>query len=54
MKAFKQAKCSGSFTGLDSVLGKVISLPMHPFLKREQVQYIARCINEFYVHKSSE
>jgi len=48
MKAFKQAKRYGSFHGLKSILGRVISLPIHPFLKRMQVQYIGRCVRSFY------
>lgn len=50
MKAFERSEHRGTFVGLKSILGKVISLPMHPFLKPEQIQYIARCINEFYTH----
>lgn len=48
MKLLKTAKQKGTFKGLQDVLPKVISLPMHPFLKYEEIAYISRAIHAFY------
>jgi len=48
MKAFKSAKCKGDFKATKDVLSKIISLPMHPFLKNNEISYIIRAIRKFF------
>jgi dTDP-4-amino-4,6-dideoxygalactose transaminase len=48
MKAFKAAKIRGSCKATKEALEKVISLPLHPFLKDEQIKYVCKAIVDFY------
>ncbi len=48
MKAFKKAKIAGNLTGLELVLGKILSLPIYPFLEKDKIQYIVRTIRSFF------
>jgi dTDP-4-amino-4,6-dideoxygalactose transaminase len=38
----------GDFPVTEKVAERLISLPMHPMLEPEQIQYVTDCINEFY------
>ena len=38
----------GDFPVTEKVAAGLISLPMHPVLEPEQIQYVTDCINEFY------
>jgi UDP-2-acetamido-2-deoxy-ribo-hexuluronate aminotransferase len=48
MSAFKKSKVAGSMPGLGEVIDKVISLPLHPFLKKPQIKMIVKAIKTFY------
>lgn len=38
----------GSFPNAESLAQEIISLPMYPTLKEDEVAYVAQCIREFY------
>jgi len=38
----------GHFPVAEDVAGKIVSLPMHPFLKKEDVKYVAEAVKGFY------
>lgn len=48
MKAFKGIKAKGDFKAVRDILPKVLSLPMYPFLRDNQIKYIARNIRTFF------
>ncbi|MCQ9205692.1 MAG: DegT/DnrJ/EryC1/StrS family aminotransferase [Omnitrophica bacterium] len=48
MKAFKGIKAKGDFKAVREILPKVLSLPMHPFLRDSQIKYIARNVHSFF------
>jgi dTDP-4-amino-4,6-dideoxygalactose transaminase len=52
MKAFKDARCSGSLKETRKVSSQVLSLPIHPFLKKKQIDYITLLIKKFFKVKS--
>ncbi len=39
---------NGSFPNAESLAKEIISLPMYPTLKEDEVTYVAQCIREFY------
>ena len=47
MKAFKKAKIKGELQNTDYAVKHVFSLPIHPFLKENQVKYIIKTVKEF-------
>ena len=48
MPAFRQAKVKGPLANTKDALGKVISLPLHPFLKRDELDYVIKRIFRFF------
>jgi len=48
MKAFKGCKCKGNLKNAQEVSKKCLSLPIHPFLKEEEISYITSAIRSFY------
>ncbi len=38
----------GDFPVAEKIASEVLSLPMHPFLEKKEVEYIVNCIKEFY------
>ncbi len=47
MAAFRSIKISGSFKNTEDTISKIISLPIHPFLKDKEVKYITSTIEFF-------
>ncbi|MDD5194579.1 MAG: DegT/DnrJ/EryC1/StrS family aminotransferase [Candidatus Omnitrophica bacterium] len=48
MKAFTAAKRAGSFKNTERALLSSLTLPLHPFLKDEEVKYVTGKIREFF------
>jgi dTDP-4-amino-4,6-dideoxygalactose transaminase len=48
MKAFKAAKVSGELKAVEDVKKRVLSIPMHPFLKDNEIDYIIKTIRAFF------
>jgi dTDP-4-amino-4,6-dideoxygalactose transaminase len=48
MKAFSKARIFGQLPGLNSVMGKVLSLPIYPFLTLNQANRIVKAVHRFY------
>ena len=48
MKAFKGCKFKGALKNAKEACIKVISLPIHPFLKEKEISYIISAIKKFY------
>ena len=47
MKAFKKAKVSGKLKNTDYVVKHVFSLPIHSFLKDNEIKYVIKTVNNF-------
>lgn len=47
MKAFKSAKIKGKLTNSVSAVKEVITLPVHPFLTPDEVEYIIKTVQAF-------
>ena len=47
MKAFKNAKKKGTFKNTKKISSEVISLPLHPFLKEEEINYVTNEVSRF-------
>lgn len=50
MKAFKDCSVSGGLEHAEYILGKVITLPLHPFLEDAEVDYVIRAVYGFFKH----
>ena len=48
MKIFKDCKMSSSFKNIQGVLSKILTLPINPFLKYEEIKYITNHIRTFF------
>ena len=49
MKPYKNiVKINGTFHGLKKVMPQILSIPIHPFLKQEEIHYITARINRFF------
>ena len=48
MTAFKGCKSRGLLKKAKKVSRKVLSLPIHPFLKEKEINYIISAVNKFY------
>ena len=48
MKAFKSCKREGLLKNAKEACAKVLSLPIHPFLKEKELNYITTAIKKFY------
>jgi dTDP-4-amino-4,6-dideoxygalactose transaminase len=48
MKAFRGLKIKGSLKNAKSIPGKVLSLPIHPFLTEQQVQKVIKTVLSFF------
>ena len=48
LKPFKKFKGRDRFNNSNSAEKKIISLPIHPFLKKEEAQYVSNQINIFF------
>jgi len=51
MKAFKECKYRGILKNAKEAALKSLSLPMHPFLKEKEINYIISAINKFYLSR---
>lgn len=47
MRAFKNCKVKGSLKTAEDVLSKVLSLPIHPFLKKQEIEYVIKNVLDF-------
>ena len=45
---FKKVPLVNGYWKAEKFCKEVISLPIYPFLKEEEVEYICKCIREFY------
>jgi len=48
MAAFKEAKIRGSFENVKAVLSKILTLPIHPFLKDREISYVIDSVKSFF------
>jgi dTDP-4-amino-4,6-dideoxygalactose transaminase len=48
MRAFKDCKIRGSLKNANEVSKKILSLPIHSFLKRNEIEYIIGAIKRFF------
>ncbi len=48
MKAFNNCKSKGSLKNAQEASKKCLSLPIHPFLKEKEIEYITSAIKKFY------
>jgi dTDP-4-amino-4,6-dideoxygalactose transaminase len=52
MKAFSPARCRGTFSGTKEASAKVLSLPFYPFLRPDQIRYVAKEVINFITGKT--
>ena len=48
MKVFRNAKDGGKLKNAEDISSKVLSLPMHPFLSEEEVNYVIKSVKSFF------
>ncbi len=48
MRAFKGAKCQGNLSETRKATSEVLTLPIHPFLKTCEIEYVIKSIRSFY------
>ena len=48
MRAFEDCRVSGSLKNAKSILPKILTIPMHPFLREREIEYIADSIKRFF------
>ncbi|MCK4809652.1 MAG: DegT/DnrJ/EryC1/StrS family aminotransferase [Candidatus Omnitrophica bacterium] len=48
MEAFKGCKIKGGLRNVRDLCGKVLTLPMHPFLKQKEIDYTVDTIRKFF------
>ncbi len=48
MRAFKQAKISGSLKASEDTAKRVLSLPIYPFLSAKQAEFVITAVKNFY------
>ncbi len=48
MRAFSGCKVKGDLKNIRDLSGKILSLPIHPFLKQEEIEYISGIIRRFF------
>jgi dTDP-4-amino-4,6-dideoxygalactose transaminase len=48
MKPFKKYKIEGSIKNSEDVVAKVLSLPIHPFLKADEIEYVIGNVLSFF------
>lgn len=51
MKAFKGCKTKGVLKNAKETCAKCLSLPIHPFLKEKEINYITSAIKKFYLSR---
>ncbi|MBU1523446.1 MAG: DegT/DnrJ/EryC1/StrS family aminotransferase [Candidatus Omnitrophica bacterium] len=48
MKAFKNCKIKGDLKNAKDLSKKILSLPIHPFLKDEEIDYVISTVKKFF------
>ena len=47
MKAFRKAKIRGNLNNLKQVLSQILTLPLHPFLKAKETDYVIKALRSY-------
>jgi len=51
MKVFKSCKVTGRLKNAKRVLSQVLTLPIHPFMRDKEINYIVKCVSRFFSEK---